>query len=267
MRCIVVDPFHDDLLWIGGLRGLVSFNKNTTTFQHHETPFKPVGEIGHLHSQYLVTDVLFLDSLRIAAATWAGGVLIYDTHADTWLRHTDPSLLPDENIYYTLKVKDDNSLWVCSFRGFGILHTETGSYTYYDSIPGKVKYNNSGWGASAMRFLNDRDFIVLGYLGGIVGHFADEEVSEIPLHPPLVRSVLVDERLLPPVNNFYPHRQVSMATAQDDLSFQILSPMAFQPDSVTYRYQLIGHDKTWQTHTGVKQIKNHDLKGGKYQLQ
>jgi hypothetical protein len=267
MRCVINDPVNPNLLWIGCLRGLLSFDKKAETFQYHVMPFIPGGEIGQQYAQFMIIDLLFLDSNRLAGGSWAGGVLIYNTRQHFWKQYRDPNVSPDLDIYYNIEMQDDHALWVCSMRGFGILNIDTEIYTYYDSIPSKAKSGNLGWTTTAMKFLNDQDFIVLGTLGGIIGHLPDAEIKPAPLYPPIVRSVFVDKRPLAPVNNTYPQRQVSLATEQNEVSFEIRSPQYSDVDSITYRYQLIGHDRTWRTHTGIGQIQYQNLKGGKYQLQ
>ncbi|MDX1406571.1 MAG: histidine kinase [Saprospiraceae bacterium] len=264
MHRLMDDPVHAEIVWIGALGGLLSFDRNTKAFQYHRSPYKGAGRPNRVEAQHLVIDMMFQDDTTLVLGTWSGGIQIYHTRSNTWDRHFDPRRTPEFNVYYDIEPKDEDEIWVNCNVGFGSFNLTTHLFAYYDSVPIPHVYPGGRY-ATQMLHLNARDLIVVGSSGGIVGHFSGKVPDEEHLYPPAITAISIDGTAVRPKNLRFAQPSLSVGRDHDRVSARIVAPRYHQPDSVYYRYQLTGVDRTWRTAQGMAEI-DYELDGGSYEL-
>jgi hypothetical protein len=114
-RCIVPDPNNSSIMWIAGLSGLFSFDRNTQLLKHHPHPIDIFIDYGNKiflpqHKQYLVTKIIIADG-SIFLSAWGGGLMEYSLSDSIWTKYTfepyTPKMILDENIVHSIIEYDD----------------------------------------------------------------------------------------------------------------------------------------------------------------
>ncbi|MDX1479127.1 MAG: histidine kinase, partial [Saprospiraceae bacterium] len=264
MHRIEQDPVRSEVLWIGTLGGLISFDQTTGAFRFHRSPYTNVVRPNRVKAQHLVIDMIFHNDSTLILGTWSGGVQIYHTRSDEWERYFDPRRTPEFNVYYDIESKDEDEIWVNSNVGFGVFNLGTHEFSYYDSVPIPHIYPGGRY-ANQMLQLNPRDLIVVGSSGGILGHLAGATPDEEELYPPTITAIAIDGTPIRPRNLRFHQPTLTIGREGNTVSIRIVAPRFYQPDSVYYRYQLTGVDRTWRTSRGSANL-SYDLEGGSYEL-
>ena len=269
-RTIEADPKDPQILWLGGISGLFSFDSRTNRFKQHRQPVS-IYRDGHSdftkeHLQYLITD-LVIDGDQLFLASWGGGVLVYDRVRDSWKQYLPKPYRTrkelDENIVTQLSLTADHTLFFTSDSGTGRIDPDRDEMELFAQ-------NNHASPLYTYAALLDRigSLWVSSYQDGI-GTFKG---TGIPLR---VRKKPAFEfsgiRIGPQLIWEWQHKalpeMLSIAPDQDSLwiGFALINPV--DHSAVEYQYKLPGITGDWISNGIEPAILLSSLPGGKHRLQ
>lgn len=248
-----------DILWIGGMVGLLSYNFSNNKLNRHLPPFNNV----KTKDNYFLINDLILQNNLLTMTTWGGGIQTYDIEKNVWQQF----IFPDENhIDYR---SGNTQLGKAPDGRFFTAHEirELGSWKPGEpnlSIP-KINKNTIGRGVGTWV---DR----LGYLW--VGHWEKTCKYIITNKPPIektsqiyVNKISSNQTALFQRMQHWDNQNLFLDKKTDTLSivFRAINPLNY--DSIFYEYRLEGFDEKWKKN-GVSEIATFSkLNNGEYIFQ
>lgn len=290
----------DGTLWIGTLRGMLSFDKKSGLFSPHPiTKLSPaLGEvmittistdsqqqiwIGTSAGIYMynplqatvkqiVSDKYYVMSIAEdnAGTMWIGtrqGLLGYDSRSNKLSHLTTKQGLPNDFIYGILE-DDTHSLWLSTNKGLTCYNPKQGTMRNYTKTDGLCnnQFNIYSYCKSSSGEL---------YFGGINGitHFNPRKLIDNPFAPKVIVthiSLLYDDELsLKKVNSTrdslgnITHSSFSSRYNLFNIKFVVINHIATSRNQ--FRYMLEGFDKAWYKTTN-REINYSNLSHGHYTL-
>jgi len=263
VRAMVQDINKSDVMWLGTIYGLLSFDRKTGEFKNYHQPI-------HVRHPHMTPDDIMIMCLyqdvngMLWAGSWSAGIISFNPETNGWERYIldMPTPLDSdwESVVFDLVPHEKNKLWAATSQGFGIFDTEKKQYTFYDPALSEIRksFYYAGIGIS-------KDQRVLaGAFGGLL-------ISE-PLFthnaltfPPVIVAMAVQDRDLTVDSNATLMKYVELAENEHDLSISVSTPGYFGPRPLLYSYRLEGYDKQWQK-SDNPYFKYTNLGGGEYQF-
>ena len=265
-RFIVADSTDSDKLWLGSLRGLLSFNKVTRQFQYHGNPEFRRGE----HRNFLLMEGVLINNDNLYMGCWGQGVARYTISTQTW----DTIQIPPKytsvregwnNIVLSLAPFNDSIIWIASCNGFGTLNVNTERYSFYghdtEALDGFPKYFCYE-GTSLTRQNN----IVFGasYGPGVAISSPTHAYSGDYPYELMLTSIHIEgrEQIKGPEYveriTIHPHEQAMHLTMS--------LPDYRGLGEVQYAYKLDGRDKDWIQTGQMRRLSLTGLKSGSYEF-
>jgi hypothetical protein len=263
VRALLQDINNENVMWLGTLYGLYSFDRRNREFTKHPQPT-------HVRHPDMTPDNIMLMSLYqddddvIWGGSWSAGLLKYTPATQKWARYllSMPNQQDSdwESVIFDIAPKDNTQLWVATSEGFGLFDKASSKYHFYD--PALSEIRKSFYYAGICSTKDAR--VLVGAFGGFL--ISDPLQGHTKLSfPPVIVSLKAETRDLSLDSNAVSKRLVELNIDEHDLSISAATPGYFGPHSLTYSYKLEGYDKQWQS-TDNPYFKYTNLRGGHYKF-
>ncbi len=143
--CFTPDSKQDDLIWLGSLQGIFSFNINSKIWKYFPVvESKAINPELYGGKENIVQDLEFDKEGNLWFGTWGGGIGKMNIDNGTFDLFKYESVLPVNGLRNNVKElvwKNDHEFWIAAPpKGFGIFDINDGSFRFiYD-----INQNKSG---------------------------------------------------------------------------------------------------------------------------
>ncbi|NNF36860.1 MAG: histidine kinase [Saprospiraceae bacterium] len=260
-RSIKQDPVEADILWIGTRAGLLSFSKSSKRFIKHPMPAIPQG-ITSMDVDYMVMDMVFSSPYDLWCATWAGGLMQYNTNSKLWAHHREVEIPSEEQSVYCIGLKDKNTLWVGSRKLFGTYHIPTQQYEFYENNkddPSSLAY---GYAVGSYLFTRDSALIVASAYALSIASYAGY-IPDMDRTQPFISDIWVNDEMKSFPSSAPYLKSFSLREDENSIRFMLGWPVFIESSELMWRYKLEGIDKDW-IESSQNSVHYPGLKGRKY---
>ena len=237
-QCVITDPSDKDVIWVGTRAGLFSFDRNTSSFELHRSPY--VYKEGREHG---VLDGYFDSNGILWHGIWGGGIIRYDPAEKLWDRYYDQVALRRKDGWFNISSKIlpiGDQIWIASSNGLGYYDITRDTFEFAWHTRG---YPNSLLPSTYYEglILTDQGNLVVSGFNGI--SVTPVIFPESLTRTPVLYSIAFDDE--GKINS--PDGQVEMTSDQDSLSILFGLPN-FDPNlEVLYSYRLVPFQGNWSS--------------------
>ena len=248
-----------NVLWLGGMTGLLSYDLATQKLTRHPTPFLNT-EINEY--SFLVND-LFLQDDKLTMATWGGGIQTYDIEKKTW----EQFVFEDE---VDVDYRHGNTQLGRTPNGrFFFAHEtrEVGSWKpgepYIISPKIKETILSRGVGAQVDRL----GYLWIGHRDGTCRYIVTNEPPIAKSSQIYVKKILINQIPQQQMMQRWDNQNLILVKKPDTLSFvfRAINPLSY--DNVFYEYRLEGWSGEWVENDTSETAVFSNLENGDYLFQ
>lgn len=254
-HCLLLDPQNSNLLWVGSENGLKSFDIGSKTFTHHYNLPKWHNRLPE-YQQFNIRELAFVGDTLYLGAAGSGGILAYQNNQwDQFLFNGGDPKAPYYGNYVTSICFVSRELFLVGTR----------------TLLGRVNFQNgqieSLWHPQVsplgrvLDIANARNSAIwLAGTKGVIKARAPTYKGE--LYRPVIGRIQVDGEDIPFLGDTVLH-----LNAGTNLSISFYSPNPVKPESIVYKYMLVGLDTTWNETAVGGVAQYNDLPRGIFNFQ
>lgn len=263
---MIIDPLHENILWIGTANELHSYNKDSGKYSYHAIPDAPD----------LVIMDLFPDK---EGNIWIGGYAGRDQHVGKLFRYTPRSGIfiqyalaiagndhtqDVDEVYNIMSSAEADQLWISTKSSVGILNIKSGVYEAWTYDPGHPDGLLPNEFFRSM--LADRHGrLWISSWQGI--QYAKDSFANLGKPDFKPRVCIIDVQISNARADMKKpllyHEAVQLKVDQRDITFRYVLPNPLHPGDITYEYKLDGWEREW-TSSDQRLVKYTRLSGGSY---
>lgn len=263
---ILVDNRDANILWLGTVNGLFSYQIVQNSYEHHPSPYA---------DKYVIMD-LYQDA---QGDLWIAGdarpdpqrdrLMVYSPEKKSWIRYPLSLAIGSEEVnvgevYFIHPSSEENLLWICTRKSVGVLNTQSGDFDAWTYDPAKPDGLLPHEIFRAM--LSDRHGrLWVSSWDGV--QYAKSAFMTSDNRANKVRTAITEIRvsnaradMLKPL--LYT-TELTLQKDQRDITIRYVLPNPLDAKNVTYTYQLEGWDRGW-TSTDQRLVQYSRLRGGNY---
>lgn len=259
---VVRDNRNTDILWLGGSTGFFRYTITTGTYRYHSPP-------SYGPERLFVSDILQDTTDVLLIATARGEVLRFNKVTEEWRTYALPPSVnfPDERrTVFKLLHAWDNTLWLSTYTGVGMLDLQTGRYEaleYSESNPSGLLPNGAYRG---MMFDRHGRMWVASWHGI---QYTMQTLMPAATKTEHIKPAIVDVSVSPILRETQKpllfNGAIQLEKAHRDVTFQYVLPNPLHHNTVGYQYLLKGFDRDW-IQTDQRKARYTNLRGGQYQF-
>ncbi len=263
---LLVDREDENMLWLGTISGLYSYNIDANAYQYHPYEGTETKVVMDLH-QDEKGDIWIAGDAR--SSPQRGQVLRYHPDDHSWNEYklsvdsSGHTLLPGE-AYCIMPAMSKEVFWVSTRKSVGVLNTTTGAYEAWIYDPQKPDGLLPNEFFRAM--LKDRHgrLWISSWQGIQYAKNAFAGNGKPAFTPRIaITEVKISNARADMIEPLLYQEMVQLRKDQRDVSIRYVFPNPLDTRNVTYTYQLEGRDKEWTT-TDQRHVQYTGLHGGEY---
>lgn len=253
-------------IWIANIQGVYKFNPNTNKVNHYYFD----ADNKHSLSNNNVSKILIDSKQRVWIATSGGGVNLYQSATNDFLRFNSEDMGLNNDFVSNLIESKFGYLLVSTTRGFSMLDPENQKVYNYSSDNG-LPLNSLYSGGLC---LTSKGAIFMSGMNGMVA-FNEENlaVPERKIRLQLVKLFINNKEILPEdktgvLDVSLPYTNgINLNYKQNMLTIEFASNNYIPENQPKFRYMLQGYSDSWtELPLGANMLNFMNLSSGKYQL-
>ncbi len=257
---LLQDPLDPDIIWSGTQYGLRSFNMKTGQFTDHPHPPKwhdrspgyPIFSIFDL--EFSSDDMLWMTGWQ------SGGVMSYHTKTGKWNQYlfeggnyADPYF---KNDVFSVLPLNDSTVLFSARNGIGYVDLQSAALVYDDD------FDVLQTGFIRETYLDQNGVLWLACEKGLARTIQSIVDVSIKIPQPVISSILANEEKVQPNNE----GRFDFSSDVKELSMVTTAINPVDPESMEYRWKLVGYDRNWKTNENSRRAIYTNLSGGNYQF-
>ncbi|HFB99681.1 MAG TPA: hypothetical protein ENJ53_02640 [Phaeodactylibacter sp.] len=248
-----------NILWIGGMAGLLSYHLDSEKLMLHPNSFKNARTNDN---HFLINDIL-LNGDELTVTTWGGGLMTFDIQKEKWEQFIfkDEQHLPSRSGMTQLGQTENGRLF------FPHEIREVGSWKKGESFFDIPNIDGSPLEKGIAAQVDRLGYLWIGHWRKVCKYIVKEEPPTAKSAQIYVHSIFADSILLKQKMHRWDGQKVLISQKMDTLKFvfRAINPLSY--DSIFYEYKLDGVDADWKKNKNNEVAIYQNLKNGSYQFQ